>query len=109
MAESRVRIFLFTTTKPGAIIKLYYNHADRCHEKGSCPSSALFLSIEIPDYYIEEDLIVPPRKPKTGRFDLQKCLTGIQGLDEITLGGIPRERPTLVTGGRRLRKNAHRS
>ena len=32
------------------------------------------------------------------RFDLQKCPTGIQGLDEITLGGIPKGRPTLVTG-----------
>ena len=30
---------------------------------------------------------------------LHKCPTGIQGLDEITLGGIPRGRPTLLTGG----------
>src|SRR5579862_3473582 len=30
--------------------------------------------------------------------ELPKCLTGIQGLDEITLGGIPRGRPTLVCG-----------
>jgi circadian clock protein KaiC len=28
-----------------------------------------------------------------------KSLTGIQGLDEITLGGLPRGRPTLVCGG----------
>ena len=41
---------------------------------------------------------MPPKKPKTDRFDLQKCPTGIQGLDEITLGGIPKGRPTLVTG-----------
>lgn len=27
-----------------------------------------------------------------------KCLTGIQGLDEITQGGLPRGRPTLVCG-----------
>jgi circadian clock protein KaiC len=27
-----------------------------------------------------------------------KCPTGIQGLDEITLGGLPRGRPTLVVG-----------
>jgi circadian clock protein KaiC len=29
---------------------------------------------------------------------LPKCLTGIQGLDEITSGGLPRGRPTLVCG-----------
>jgi len=30
---------------------------------------------------------------------LLKCPTGIRGLDEITLGGLPRGRPTLVCGG----------
>jgi circadian clock protein KaiC len=30
---------------------------------------------------------------------LAKCPTGIQGLDEITTGGLPRGRPTLVCGG----------
>ena len=30
---------------------------------------------------------------------LPKCLTGIQGLDEITDGGLPRGRPTLICGG----------
>ena len=30
--------------------------------------------------------------------DLPKCPTGIQGLDEITGGGLPRGRPTLVCG-----------
>lgn len=30
---------------------------------------------------------------------LQKCPTGIRGLDEITDGGLPRGRPTLVCGG----------
>ena len=30
---------------------------------------------------------------------LQKCPTGIRGLDEITNGGIPRGRPTLICGG----------
>jgi circadian clock protein KaiC len=30
---------------------------------------------------------------------LQKAFTGIQGLDEITGGGLPRGRPTLVSGG----------
>jgi circadian clock protein KaiC len=30
---------------------------------------------------------------------LQKTLTGIRGLDEITRGGLPKGRPTLVCGG----------
>ena len=30
---------------------------------------------------------------------LEKCPTGISGLDDITGGGIPRGRPTLVVGG----------
>src|SRR6202795_711178 len=32
-------------------------------------------------------------------LQLPKCPTGIQGLDEITGGGFPRGRPTLVCGG----------
>jgi circadian clock protein KaiC len=36
---------------------------------------------------------------KTGNRELVKCRTGIQGLDEITFGGLPRGRPTLVCGG----------
>src|SRR5687767_13588827 len=31
--------------------------------------------------------------------DLAKTLTGIRGLDEITRGGLPKGRPTLVCGG----------
>src|SRR6476620_9163286 len=30
---------------------------------------------------------------------LPKCPTGIAGFDEITLGGLPRGRPTLICGG----------
>ena len=30
---------------------------------------------------------------------LEKCPSGVQGLDEITGGGLPRGRPTLVCGG----------
>ena len=36
-----------------------------------------------------------PRKQPSG---LPKCPTGIHGLDEITFGGLPRGRPTLVCG-----------
>src|ERR1700704_2710716 len=35
---------------------------------------------------------------------LPKCPTGIQGLDEITGGGLPRGRPTLICGGAGCRK-----
>ena len=39
------------------------------------------------------------RKPAPPAPRLPKCPTGIQGLDEITGGGLPRGRPTLVCGG----------
>ncbi len=38
------------------------------------------------------------RKPTSQKARLPKCPTGIQGLDEITGGGLPRGRPTLVCG-----------
>jgi circadian clock protein KaiC len=36
---------------------------------------------------------------ESSRGQLAKCPTGIKGLDEITGGGLPRGRPTLVCGG----------
>jgi len=39
-----------------------------------------------------------PKSPTPAAL-LPKCPTGIQGLDEITGGGLPRGRPTLVCGG----------
>ena len=38
-------------------------------------------------------------KPAPRSAQLPRCPTGIQGLDEITGGGLPRGRPTLVCGG----------
>ncbi|WP_333332206.1 ATPase domain-containing protein [Microcoleus sp. T3_A4] len=35
---------------------------------------------------------------KTQELQLSKCPTGIQGLDEITDGGLPQGRPTLICG-----------
>jgi circadian clock protein KaiC len=35
----------------------------------------------------------------TAGTELAKCPTGVAGLDEITNGGIPRGRPTLICGG----------
>lgn len=37
-------------------------------------------------------------KPPRIKRQLAKCRTGIRGLDEITTGGLPRGRPTLVCG-----------
>jgi circadian clock protein KaiC len=37
--------------------------------------------------------------PGQVRQELPKALTGIHGLDEITGGGLPRGRPTLICGG----------
>jgi circadian clock protein KaiC len=39
------------------------------------------------------------KKPKLEIDGIAKCPTGIQGLDEVTFGGLPRGRPTLVCGG----------
>lgn len=39
------------------------------------------------------------RKPSRRVPELPKVPTGVQGLDEITGGGLPRGRPTLVVGG----------
>src|SRR4051812_39034050 len=47
---------------------------------------------------------VPPR-PRAPRGVL-KAPTGIAGLDELTSGGLPRGRPTLVCGGAGCGKTA---
>ena len=39
------------------------------------------------------------KKASKAAGPLPKCPTGIQGLDEITGGGLPKGRPTLVCGG----------
>ncbi|HEX5030107.1 MAG TPA: circadian clock protein KaiC [Candidatus Eisenbacteria bacterium] len=39
------------------------------------------------------------QSPDAVLLGLEKCPTGIDGLDEITNGGLPRGRPTLVAGG----------
>jgi circadian clock protein KaiC len=43
-------------------------------------------------------LMAANRKKKVVPEGLEKCLTGIAGLDEITGGGLPKGRPTLVVG-----------
>ena len=47
---------------------------------------------------IEQTHVGLQDQPTNGN-DLAKTLTGIRGLDEITRGGLPRGRPTLVCGG----------
>ncbi len=42
---------------------------------------------------------MPGKRTSKGRMKgLEKCPTGIRGLDEITEGGLPRGRPSLVCG-----------
>src|ERR1700733_2192284 len=43
--------------------------------------------------------MVKPNKQSPSRDGVPRCPTGIKGLDEVTNGGIPRGRPTLVCGG----------
>ena len=41
-----------------------------------------------------------PTKAKAAKHEgLQKCPTGIKGFDEITEGGLPKNRTTLISGG----------
>ena len=40
-----------------------------------------------------------PQTEKKSVIGLVKCPTGIAGLDDITKGGLPQGRPTLVCGG----------
>src|ERR1700730_16380018 len=37
-------------------------------------------------------------KSKKSKFKFPKSLTGIQGLDDITGGGLPKNRPALLVG-----------
>ena len=39
-----------------------------------------------------------PKKRASNHKQLQKCPTGIKGFDEITEGGLPKNRTTLVSG-----------
>ena len=45
------------------------------------------------------DMVQAEGKPKSLGTQLEKSLTGIKGLDEVTKGGLPKGRPTLVCGG----------
>jgi circadian clock protein KaiC len=41
----------------------------------------------------------PKKKNVSQSKHLEKCLTGIKGLDEVTEGGFPKNKTTLVSGG----------
>jgi circadian clock protein KaiC len=42
---------------------------------------------------------MPKKENLSEKVQLSKDPTGIKGLDDITFGGLPRNRPTLVAGG----------
>ena len=48
------------------------------------------------------------RTPKTKLTGIVKCPSGIRGLDEITNGGLPKGRPTLVCGSAGSGNSAYR-
>jgi circadian clock protein KaiC len=43
--------------------------------------------------------MIKNKKNSSSIEGIEKCPTGIAGLDEITEGGLPRGRPTLICGG----------
>ena len=53
----------------------------------------------LPSPFTGEFFCMKTNRSKSTATLLPKCPTGIQGLDEITGGGLPRGRPTLVCGG----------
>ena len=54
-------------------------------------------------YFSKRDVIMPSARKKGSSTSkvrgLAKCQTGIPGLDQLTSGGLPRGRTTLVCGG----------
>src|SRR6185295_15247052 len=47
----------------------------------------------------ETNHMTQKKKARPPQQALTKALTGIQGLDEVTNGGLPSGRPTLISGG----------
>jgi circadian clock protein KaiC len=56
-----------------------------------------------PESFPSKRMTIMRRKPKTKKApkseQLEKCPTGIKGLDEVTEGGFPKNRTTLISGG----------
>jgi circadian clock protein KaiC len=48
---------------------------------------------------MSRDKSILKSKPSLEEFQFPKAKTGIEGLDEITFGGFPKGRPTLICGG----------
>ena len=55
--------------------------------------------------HVEEKVIVSRTRPPVGDL-LSRIPTGISGFDELSRGGLPRNRTSLVMGGSRLGKDA---
>src|SRR3990172_5554875 len=75
--------------RPGGVQKLTASSRPRCQ-------SAVGRSMHMKTLPIDAHLPVPHLEHG---HELPKTLTGIRGLDEITRGGLPKGRPTLVCGG----------
>src|SRR5580692_3421764 len=62
------------------------------------PSEARHARICQTKWTFLRSLVMPRAKPKVIRPSLAKVSTGIQGFDEVTGGGLPKGRVTLVCG-----------
>jgi circadian clock protein KaiC len=65
-------------------------------ELGAPPERSEVTSPVTADLSLKDANLAP--RPRAVPKTLQKAATGISGLDEVTAGGLPRGRPTLVCG-----------
>jgi circadian clock protein KaiC len=72
-------------------------HSDRAHPETSVWLGSLPVHFGDPQMAPMNNAVLPPVAPSSR--ELPKAPTGIRGLDEITRGGLPKGRPTLVCGG----------
>ena len=53
----------------------------------------------VPKGFSTEKKMAARNRSQKAKLALVKCASGVRGLDEITFGGLPRGRPTLICGG----------
>src|SRR5437879_5151145 len=79
-----------------------WGHVDNMAASGTldrAPSQSLTVHSEILRRWVEVMRNNQNGKPSPRLTRLEKALTGIAGFDEVTDGGLPKGRPTIVCGG----------